>query len=466
MLINNFLSPKDSIAAITYEGERVSYNDLVSFASTLYNKINHRCLIFCMCQNSIDSLGGYVSFLTNKVVPLLLDASMDITLLRDLINLYKPEYLWIQTSRTWEFPDEEIVFASKQYSLIKLHFNTGFQIFDDLALLLTTSGSTGSRKVVRLSYDNILSNAQSIAQYLSITADERPITSLPMNYSFGLSIINSHLLQGATLLLTSGSIMQKEFWNLLKTEKATSLSGVPYTYEILKKLRFLRMDLPFLTTMTQAGGKLDIDLNREFTEYCQSANKRFFVMYGQTEATARMSYLPCEQALLKLGSIGTAIPGGEFSLIDENGAPITECDTVGELVYRGRNVSLGYAECGDDLCKGDENAGVLLTGDLAKKDSDNYYYIVGRKKRFIKLFGNRVNLDDTERLLKALVFECACTGSDDRMLVYITESGIADEARKFISMKTGINQSAFVVKQIDSIPRNSSGKIIYSKLDI
>jgi len=179
-----------------------------------------------------------------------------------------------------------------------------------------------------------------------------------------------------------------------------------------------------------------------------------------------MSYLPYEQSLSKLGSIGIAIPKGTFQLIDEKNDEIKDDDKVGELVYSGPNVSLGYAECGADLILGDVNKGKLFTGDLAKKDVDNYYYIVGRKKRFIKLFGNRVNLDETERLLKNLMPDCACTGTDDKMVIYITEQNRLDEVKKYISTKTGINHSAFMVKYIDVIPKNTSGKTIYSKLEI
>jgi acyl-coenzyme A synthetase/AMP-(fatty) acid ligase len=407
-----------------------------------------------------------VAFLANRVVPLMLDASLEFDLMKELIKIYNPEFLWIPQDRIENFAYGKIVFSSDKYCLIELQPDSVFPLYDELALLLTTSGSTGSPKLVRLSYDNVLANAESIAEYLSITSFERPITTLPMNYSFGLSIINSHLLKGATLLLTSFSIMQKEFWNFLNTERTTSISGVPYTYEMLKRLRFFRMDLPSLKTMTQAGGKLNFELNKEFAEYCQSTNKRFFVMYGQTEATARMSYLPYEQSLSKLGSIGISIPGGEFDLIDENGFLFHESDRVGELVYRGRNVSLGYAECGADLSLGDENKGELKTGDLAKRDADNYFYIVGRKKRFVKLYGNRVNLDETERLLKNLMHDCACTGIDDKMVIYITDEDRLDEVKKYISTKTGINHSAFVVKHIEAIPKNSSGKTIYSKLEI
>jgi len=466
MILSHLKTYNNSLAAITDNGESISYADLATFSSDLYTKIGHRCLVFSLCENSLDSLGGYVSFLTNRVVPLLLDASLDSALLQQLIAVYKPEYLWLPTIRTTEFSAEEIVFESKQYSLIRFTDNGNCELHNQLALLLTTSGSTGSPKLVRLSYDNVKVNAQSISQYLSITANERPITTLPMNYSYGLSVINSHLMQGATLLLTGRSLMEKEFWHFLKTEKATSLSGVPYTYEMLKRLRFFRMDLPHLKTMTQAGGKLNIELSKEFAEHCQATNKRFFVMYGQTEATARMSYLPHQQSVSKAGSIGVAIPGGEFNLIDENGSVITECDRVGELVYRGKNVSMGYAECADDLMLGDENRGELITGDLAKMDSDNHYYIVGRKKRFIKLFGNRINLDETERLLKSLLHECACTGTDDKMVIYITEADRLDEVKKYISTKMGINHSAFVVKYIEVIPKNSSGKTIYTKLEL
>ena len=457
---------KNSIALITDKNQSISYKDIDSFSNTLYSKINHRCLVFCLCKNTIDSLTGYISFVTNKVVPLMLDAGLEIDLLNNLIKLYQPEYLWMPIERINEFDFQQIDYQTTDYCLVKLQQDKQYPLHSDLAILLTTSGSTGSPKLVRLSYENVLANAQSIAQYLSIDSTERPITTLPMHYSFGLSVINSHLLKGATLLLTTRSLMEKEFWAFLKSVKATSLSGVPYTYEMLKRLRFFRMDLPYLKTLTQAGGKLNIELTKEFAEYCHETNKRFFVMYGQTEATARMSYLPYEQSLSKAGSIGIAIPKGNFQLIDENKNQIEGTDKTGELVYYGPNVSLGYAECGADLILGDVNKGKLFTGDLAKKDVDNYYYIVGRKKRFIKLFGNRVNLDETERLLKNLMPDCACTGTDDKMVIYITEQNRLDEVKKYISTKTGINHSAFMVKYIDVIPKNTSGKTIYSKLEI
>jgi acyl-CoA synthetase (AMP-forming)/AMP-acid ligase II len=464
-MFDHISKSNNQLALITDSDERLTYKDLSSLSDELYAKINKRCLVFCLCQNSIPSLVGYVSFVNNKVVPLLIYAALNAAFLKNLITEYCPEFLWLPTERVKELTGD-LIYTFNDYSLLKLEAGKPKKLFDDLALLLTTSGSTGSPKLVRLSYANLMSNATSIANYLSIDETERPITSLPMHYSFGLSVINSHLLKGATLLLTNKSLMEKEFWSFLKKEQATGLSGVPYTYQMLKRLRFERMELPSLKTLTQAGGKLNIELNREFAEYCQSSGRRFFVMYGQTEATARMSYLPCEQSLSKLGSIGIAIPDGAFEIVDENRQEIKTADMPGELVYQGDNVSLGYAESAEDLAKGDENGGKLYTGDLAKKDSDGYYYIIGRKKRFIKLFGNRINLDEAEDVLKTQYVNCACIGTDDKMIIYITENGKENEVRQFISSKTNINPSAFEVRYIAEVPKNSSGKTIYSELTL
>ena len=227
------------------------------------------------------------------------------------------------------------------------------------------------------------------------------------------------------------------------------------------------MDLPYLKTMTQAGGRLSLNLHKKFAKYALQNGKNFVVMYGQTEATARMSYLPAEQSLAKAGSIGVAIPGGEFSVVDENLKTVVTPGVEGELVYRGENVALGYANCVDDLAKGDERSGVLRTGDMARFDEDGFYYIVGRKKRFLKIFGSRVNLDEAEQLLR-LEFEnvdCACGGVDDKMYIFINKAEKKDDILKFMSSKMSLHHSAFKVIYIDKIPRSETGKIQYPVLE-
>ena len=426
--------------------------------------LGKRKFLFSLSNNTIGSLCGYLSFWHTKNVPLLLDATIDFELFKDLVEKYKPNFLWVPINRYDIISQYDIVFQKYDFVLLRNLFDLKHKLFPELALLLTTSGSTGSPKLVRVTYKNIISNATSIADYLGINEEEKPITSLPMYYSFGLSVINSHFIKGATILLTNHSIMEKEFWRFLNDYKATSIAGVPFTYQILKKLRFFKMELPSLTTLLQAGGKLSVDLVSDFANYCKTKNKRFFVMYGQTEATARMSYMPHESVLDNISSIGIPIPDGEFYLVDENGMTIDKVNVLGELVYKGDNVSLGYAESYDDLSKGDENKGILFTGDLAKRDDKGFYHIVGRKKRFIKIFGNRINLDEVEQLIKTIVDEVACVGEDDNLTIYITQKNYVQEIRSFISLKTGLNPRAFLVKEIDEIPLTSAGKIRYSSL--
>lgn len=457
----------NKVALIEESGNKITYAAMQNICSDI-GKLVKRGLVFSFCENSIGSVSGYVAFLSNRVVPVLIDKGMDKTLVYNLISTYKPNYLYFPESMKKEFEYVECIYENNGYMLCDTGRKEEYKLYSELGLLLTTSGSTGSPKFVRQSYVNIQTNADQIARYLKITGDDRPITTLPMNYTYGLSIINSHLLCGSTILLTAKTLMDRSFWTFLKKENATTFGGVPYTYEILKKLRFLKMDLPSLKYITQAGGKLTPELHKEFAEYALNNNKQFIVMYGQCEATARMAYLPADKSLEKYGSMGVAIPDGKLELIDINGNVINESDVVGELVYYGPNVTLGYAECEADLSKDDERKGRLETGDMAKRDAEGYYYIVGRKKRFLKIYGNRVNLDETERMLKTyLQLELACSGVDDHLVVYVTSSDeeIQNKAKHFLSEKTGLNSAAFSVKSVEEIPKNESGKTLYRKLE-
>lgn len=463
-----FSSFYNSIAAIDDKDNKVSYRELDELGENLYKNINERTLVFQMCTNTIGSLIGYTSFLNNKIVPLLLSHDLEFGLLSGLIDIYKPSYLWVPEKNKNDLSQYVSVYECYGYCLLKTGYEVNKDMFSDLGLLLTTSGSTGSPKLVRQSYGNLIANTQSIVDYLEINNLERAITTLPMNYTYGLSIINTHLYAGATVLLTEKSIFDRDFWSFFKDKKATSFGGVPYTYEMLNKLRFISMDLPSLRYMTQAGGKLSPEMHKKFATYALSNDKRFIVMYGQTEATARMAYLPSEKSLEKYGSMGIAIPGGKFSLVDVNGNEIENYDEVGELRYTGKNVTLGYAESSEDLKKADERQGVLLTGDMAKRDNNGFYYIVGRKKRFLKMFGKRINLDEIEQLVKSEFadIQCACTGIDDEMFVFITDEKLLKDVERFLSHKTGLNKRALIVRTIDKIPKNESGKTIYSKLQL
>ena len=457
---------KDKMALISEEGINLTYEELSCEVEEIASLLQPRSLMFSFCTNTVGSICGYLGALNRKTVPYLLDAHTNEVLVDSLIQVYQPAWLYLPQEMKAQYPRYEVVWEKFGYTLLRTGFAQSYPLYDELALLLGTSGSTGSPKLVRQSYRNIQSNAEAIAQYLELDDTERPVTTLPMNYTYGLSIINSHLLVGATILLTMKPIVGKEFWDFMKTNKATSFGGVPYTYEMLKRVRFFRMDLPDLRTMTQAGGKLAPELHREFAQYAQEKGKHFIVMYGQTEATARMSWLPYDKSLEKYGSMGIAIPGGKFSLIDVDGKEIQEPEVTGELVYEGPNVTLGYAQCGEDLAKGDERHGRLETGDMAKRDADGFYYVVGRKKRFLKLFGNRINLDEIDRMIKAQFdyLDCATTGTDECMQVYITDAACKDAVKDFLIDRTHINASAINVNVIKAIPKNEAGKTLYIEL--
>ncbi|RUS02447.1 AMP-binding protein [Pectobacterium polaris] len=453
-----------ALAAIDEQGRRLSYGELCAQGELLSARVPAGSLVFLFSENTFGSLIGYVGFLSHGIVPLILDKDLDKELCEHLLSTYRPAYLWRPQGE--EGLAQDTIFSLENYELVP----TGLEhcpLHQDLALLVSTSGSTGSPRLVRQSYRNILSNACSIAEYLGISSQERPVLNLPMNYVYGLSIINSHLLQGATLLLTTRSIMQREFWSFIKEYEASSLSGVPYTYEMLKKLRFMSMKLPALKTLTQAGGKLLPELHGEFARYAQDTGRAFIVMYGAAEATSRMGYLPAEKALEKCGSMGIPIPGGRFDIIDENGDSVERDDYVGELVYYGSNVTLGYAECGADLQLGDERGGRLNTGDMVKRDQDGCYYVVGRKKRFLKIFGNRVGLDEVELMIRGAFpgLECVCGGTDDRLYVFITDDAFSEDVKQFIVLKTQLNHTALRVKVLPSLPQNNAGKILYAELE-
>ena len=309
-------------------------------------------------------------------------------------------------------------------------------------------------------------SALNISTFFELKSEDRPVLVLPLYYTMGLSVVFSHLYVGATVLATDLSMTQREFWTFLKERKATSFTGVPYSFEILRMMRFFKMDLPDLELLTQGGGKLSRELNLQFVEYAQQTGKRWIATYGQTEGTARMAYLPPEYALSKCGSIGKAVPNGELFLIDSEGQLVKESHREGELCYRGRNVTLGYALCKEDLALGDERKGCLKTGDLAYRDDDGFYYIVGRTGRFLKLYGMRVGLDECEQIVRAAFpVECACVGTDAKMIVYITNVQLAGLVKGELVEKTGIVASAFEVRIISEIPRNRVGKVLYSQLN-
>lgn len=455
------LDKKDpvKVAVIDDSGLSLTYGALCNYADELKKALPYRTLIFIMAENRTGSLVGYTSFLNNHVVPLVLSNNTEKSLFDNLYETYKPEYMWLPEERASEFSNDSPIYSLFGYALVRTGNSTP-QMYEDLALLLPTSGSTGSPKLVRHCYRNIEANAENVMNLFGLTPSERAMASLPMHYTMGLSVIASHLFAGATILLCGKSLLDAGFWKMLK-DGATSFTGVPYSFELLTKLRFFRMDLPDLKIVTQGGGKLTEEIWLQLAQYARDKGKKFIATYGQSECTARMAYLPAELAMSKTCSIGIAEPGGQLSLINNDGLETFEGEDTGELVYRGENVTLGYANSLEDLQKGDENHGIMHTGDLARRDVDGCYYIVGRLRRFLKIFGLRIGLDEVENLIRSTYdTDVYCSGNDEKLIVKITNNKIVEEIPSFIEEKTHLFHQRIEVVLVDKILRNEAGKVI------
>lgn len=464
-LLDSFSSYQSNILFKDCSNNYVSYADLLKIFEDGSFRITEKKLVLCLADNTIGGLSGYLSLILSNAIPLMVSPSISVDALKNLIFSYKPNFVWLPEFKKNDFEYSKYLIGLHGYCLLSLGDHS-LRINKSLGLMLSTSGSTGSSKYVRLSHENILSNACSIASYLGLSSADIPITTLPPSYSYGLSVIHSHVIVGATIAVTTKNFFDREFWNFFHRTGVSSLSGVPYHYEMLRKLRFFKMQIPSLRTLTQAGGRMNIDLTREFALHCENYRIKFFVMYGQTEATARISYLPPQKALDKIGSVGIAIPDTEIWLEDINGMVVKGEDIAGELICKGPHVSMGYAQSHEDLARGDDLNGVLRTGDLAKFDADGNLYIVGRLARFIKLFGYRVNLSDVENFLRETGYVAACSGGDDRLEIYVEsfEVGHAENIRLKVIEYLKVASSGVVVYGVASLPRNSSYKICYSEL--
>lgn len=425
--------------------QQLTYNQLEQKVAAFVLQLSDiPSLYFLKASNDIETVIAYLACLRSKHVLMLLDAELSDDKLAPLLEAYQPNAI---------ISAGEI----KSFSAYTHKFSP------ELALLLSTSGSTGSPKQVALSLKNLNANAHSICQYLPIKSTDKTITTLPMHYSYGLSVINSHLLAGACIVLNEHSVLSREFWQDFKHHQISSFAGVPYSYEMLLRLRFTNMTLPSLRYFTQAGGKLAKDKVIQLVEYAQQTDKQFFVMYGQTEATARMAFMEQNKALDKPESIGQAIPGGEFRLVDEQGRTISEAGQSGELCYSGGNVMLGYCQHYTDLAVLDSDTW-LHTGDVATFDEEGDYTITGRLKRFIKVFGQRLNLDDIEHYLAQKGLETYCMGEDNKLQIAVKNNNDIKALKQLICQHLQIHHTVVQLISVSELPLTSNGKKAYQNL--
>lgn len=423
------------VAVIDRDGTEVSYRELADLSARVAGALGEeRRLVLVAAANALDPLVAYLGALAGGHAVVLAPARSDDV--EELIDVYDPDVVIApDTSGHWRLHERRI--------------GTRHALHPELALLLSTSGSTGSPKLVRLSHENVESNAEAIARYLGIEPTDRAVTTLPMHYCYGLSVLHTLLRQGGTIILSDNSVVDRCFWSTFRRHRATLLAGVPYTFELLDRCGFASMDLPTLRLVTQAGGRLAPDAVRRYARLGRRNGWDLFVMYGQTEATARMAYLPPHLALEHPATIGVAIPGGSFEIAGGG--------DEGELLYRGPNVMLGYATGPDDLAAGRRHR-VLHTGDVARRTPDGLIEVVGRLSRFVKLFGLRVDLDEIERLLARHGYDAMCAGDDQCVVVAVPAGSRSDVIHELVRTRVGLPPNAVRVVQTAELPRLATGK--------
>lgn len=407
---------------------------------------------FLHCRSDVPTIVGLCALLDAGHAVALIDARLDRELLAGLEAAYRPDLVLGRGPPDGAGP------------ALEERAGGGPDPHPALGLLLSTSGTTGSPKFARLTRENLGANAASIVTALGITAEDCGVTSLPIHYSYGLSLLTTHLRAGARLIVTEPALMAEAFWADVRRGGCTSFAGVPYSYQMLRRLDLDALDVPTLRTMTQAGGRLADELILEFHRRMAQRGGHFFVMYGQTEATARISVLPPERLPDAVGSVGYAIPGGRLA-VRADGTDTTEPDRSGEIVYEGPNVMLGYAHGREDLARGDEQQGRLRTGDLGQFDADGLLYVTGRSTRVAKVFGLRVNLDEIEAVVRRRG-AAAAVGAGERLVIfceYGDDGSFRDEATE-LARRFRVNHRAFEFRRVDRLPVTSSGKIDYRAL--
>lgn len=436
-------------------GKTATYQQLNQAVEDYIKKLPEvKTLVAIVACNSIEFVIAYLACLRANHTILMLNESqlggsgVNIAPINDLLELYQVQYLLIDG----------------KFKKLRAF---GPDLAPDLALLMSTSGTTGSAKCIKLTYQNLESNNLAIQTFLPISENDVVHANLPLSYSFGLSVLNTHLAVGSTTVLNLFSPFDRQYWQYLKDLPPTVFYGVPFCFETLIKLGLKRLPFDNVKLFAVAGGKLNIEYSVKLAKWLTVQGGHLYLMYGQTEATARIAYLTPEKLMAKPESIGCAIPKGQLKLIDENNKEIASCNTIGQLYYQGDNVFSGYANSASELANL-EHIDWLATGDLAKFDIDGDFYLVGRLKRIIKLAGKRYSLDELESSASKLLSEdVLMTQHNDQLIVHRIKQSIddTDKVTQVLSDALSIASHLISIAYHSSFPRLANGKIDYRGCD-
>lgn len=404
-------------------------------------------VIVIIADNCLDFITGYLAAINKKnTITILLDKSFSLNYIEKVISLYKPNIVYSPLNLSFSKLKILSFFNLKNYKILNTNFNLRKNLNFSNFLLLSTSGTTESPKFVRLSKKNLEDNTTKIIKYLNIKKNHTTITTMPAGYSYGLSILNSHLKAESKIVLNNNSIVEKSFWEKMKKFKVNSFGGVPEFYEFLRKLNFEKYVNKNMKYLTQAGGKLNEKDLEYFGKICKKNKIKFYIMYGQTEASPRISFLEWKFFFKKMNSIGKPLKGYKLKIFNKD-KEIKNPNKIGELVLFGKNVSLGYANNFSDLKLGDVNKNILRTGDLGFKDKKNFFYITGRLKKIVKIFGKRYDLNIIENFVKEKGYKINCHLIDKKLNIQVENVSQADTITKLISVKFLLNKNLILVSK-------------------
>jgi len=435
--IHYFQKNKNNIAIIN-GNESISYSDLIEFKNIHFKCKQKVFLLFSL--DYFETIFLYSALLISDNIIILVDFIKDKKYIDLLIKKYKPNYVLLPKSNINKLNyKEKKIFSLKKTSLFRLDTNNNISYNSKNKLLLSTSGTTGSPKMVRLSEQNLFSNSESICSYLKINKSNSCTTTLPPSYSYAISIINSHLLKGAKIFINNFNIVNPKFWKFVEINKITSLSFVPDQFEILANYNFFNKKIKTVKYMTSAGGRLKENVIGYLKEYSKKNSLLFYVMYGQTEASPRISYYLLNKINLESNCIGKPIKNGKLRILGKN--------RIGEIVYSGPNICLGYAKNYLDLIKNTKKISFLRTGDIGYKDSKGYFYVVARKKRIAKVNGLRIDLDHIEEIFKKKKINVNCYLIDEKINVYINVLKNRRIVRSYFYNILNFTNNQFLIKK-------------------
>ena len=446
------------------DGSSYSYNDLLKLSNNIVESIPTRSVILLKSYNTFIWLSAYFGLIRKNIIPILLEPNIDKNYEKDLISRYKPSYIFSRYEE--KYKKFNTVFKKNKFHVFKTNYETkNIKVNKSLCLLLTTSGTTGHKKFVKLSYENLYSNTFAIIDYLKIKKSDALITTLQPSYSYGLSLLNSHLQVGSTIIFNDYSFIDKKFWNLFTKYKPTTFACVPKSLEFLSRLNIKKINFKNIKYITLAGGSLETAKLLDIYKALFKKNIRLYTMYGQTEASPRISYLDPKFNKSKIGSIGKPIKGGKLFLVDKKNKTIKHTNKIGELNYKGKNVFIGYSYSYKDLIKNKTNKNnILKTGDYGYKDKQGFYWLVGRKKDFIKINSYRVNLKELNDFFKFSGFQSHCTFLNNKINIYYENRKFVSFFKKSPIIKGNLSITNFCLIFKKKIPVNERGKINIKEL--